>query len=258
MTSDEFIKHLRSFKKINHKIFVAFLTAGARVDWIDIGKMLFDQGVDILEIGIPFSDPMIDGPVIQKANKIALDNNILPFGAISNSKELAEIGPTIVMTYYNIVFRSGLKRFGSWLKESFIVGSIIADLAFEESFDWRHISKDLNLANVLLVAPTTTDERLKMICEASDGFIYLVSVMGVTGERQRLQSSVYELSNRVKMLTEKPRLIGIGISNEQQAINACEMADGFIIGSAIMRRVLEGQSIRDIAKFIRSLRQATL
>lgn len=258
MRSEEFVNELSAKKKEGKKIFIAFLTAGIRADWIEIGQMFFSEGVDAVEVGIPFSDPMIDGPVIQKANQLAFENHINLQKALSDGSKIAATGPSVVMTYYNIIYRTGLERFAGFLENNGFAGSIVPDLSYEESLDWREISHSKKLANILLVAPTTSDERLKEISDSSDGFIYMVSTMGVTGERSQLDPSALKLSSRVKMITDKVRVIGIGVSNQSQVAEACEAADGFVMGSTIIRKIIEGQSLSELAKFIKTMRSAAI
>lgn len=159
-----------------------------------------------------------------------------------------EIGiPLIVMTYYNIVFRAGHERFARELAEAGISGTILPDLPLEESGPWAAVAESAGVANILLAAPTAPDERLPRICEAARGFVYAVSLLGVTGERQSLANTAVGIATRLKAVTDRPVLIGIGISTAEQAVEACTVADGVIMASALMRLRLNGASVQEVA-----------
>ncbi|MFZ0666575.1 MAG: tryptophan synthase subunit alpha [Acidimicrobiales bacterium] len=247
-------KHLRQRRDSGQKLLVPYLMAGASDDWLDTIRHIAASGADAIEVGIPFSDPMIDGPVIQQASKAALERGTTPEGAM---RELAAIDidiPIVVMTYYNLVFRAGSRRFASNLAACGVSGAIIADLPLEEATEWCEEADSQGIATVLLVAPTTPDERASRICSRSRGFVYGISTMGVTGERSELANTAIQTAKRLKRLTDLPVCIGIGVSTPQQAAEVCAEADGVVVGSALVRRLLDGAGPDGAGEFVASLR----
>jgi tryptophan synthase alpha chain len=164
--------------------------------------------------------------------------------------------PLVAMTYYNIAFRSGHRRFAKMLVDGGVSGVILPDVPLEELGEWQPAAEQVGLETIQLVSPVTPDDRLKAVCDASKGFVYVVSLMGVTGERQRLADSATILAKRVKAVTDKPVLVGVGISTPEQAVAASAEADGVIIGSAVVRRVLDGASPDDLGAFVGTFRSA--
>ncbi|NNN22026.1 MAG: tryptophan synthase subunit alpha [Acidimicrobiales bacterium] len=248
--------HLKSIRKSGRPILVPYITGGITNDWMHLVEELAHLGADAIEIGIPFSDPMIDGPVIQEASNLALQR-----GATTESilLELAQLNleiPLVAMTYYNLVLRADPTRFANWCHEGGVSGTIIPDLPPEEMRPLETALDKESIVNVLLIAPSTTDERLKFIAGKSKGFLYTIGVMGTTGERTDLAESATILAKRAKQVTDLPVLVGIGISNEIQAQEVTKVADGVVIGSAFMRRILEDQSGKSALKFFSSLRSA--
>ena len=232
------------------------MTGGLGVQWLDIVRAMAAGGADAVEVGIPFSDPAMDGPVIQAASQSALDSGATPLGIISALKT-ADIGvPTAVMTYYNIVFRTGLDRFAQMLAGNGVGGAIVPDLPLEEMDDWAVAADAAGVETVLLASPVTPDDRLGRICERAKGYVYGVSVMGVTGERQQLAGSATTMAKRLKAATDKPVLIGFGVSTPEQAVDVCREADGVIIGTALVRRILDGQSPDEIGTAVAEVRAA--
>jgi tryptophan synthase alpha chain len=160
------------------------------------------------------------------------------------------------MTYYNPVHHAGHERFAASLAAAGIVGAIVPDLPVDELDGWAGAADAAGVATVLLAAPTTPDDRLRVICERARGFVYGVSLMGVTGERDRLASQAHEMGRRCKAVTDKPVLLGVGISNAEQAVEAAAAADGVIVGSAIMARALRGDGADAVHDFVAALRKA--
>jgi tryptophan synthase alpha chain len=234
-------QYLKDKIKNNEKILITYLTAGINTDWIHLATDFLKSGSDALEIGIPFSDPIIDGPVIQMASDIALKNATNVSGILSELKNYSTEKPLLYMTYFNIIFRYGIKRFCSDAALSNISGLIVPDLPLEESYDLKKAALEHNLANVLLAAPSTSQARLEKIVQNTSGFIYVAGLMGVTGEREFVTESAISLVKRIKEISDMPTLVGIGISNKESASLICEYADGVIVGSALIRRVLNGQ-----------------
>jgi tryptophan synthase alpha chain len=215
-----------------------------------------DAGADAIEIGIPFSDPVMDGPTIQEASVRALARGTTP-ASILDSLARTEIGvPLAVMTYYNLVFRAGHRRFADSLVAAGVAGAIVPDLPLEEAGGWTEEADTAGVETVLLVAPSTPEERARRICARSRGFVYGVGLMGVTGERAELAATAREVAGRLRPLTDMPICIGIGVSTPQQAAEVCAEADGVVVGSALVRRLLDGGGPAAAAAFVGQLRAA--
>jgi tryptophan synthase alpha chain len=228
--------------------------AGADDDWLDVVRAAAASGADAIEIGIPFSDPVMDGPTIQAAGVAALQRGTTPMSVL-HALERADVDiPLVVMTYYNLVYRAGEHRFARSLAEVGVAGAILPDLPLEESTSWRGEADAAGIDAVLLVAPTTPDDRARRICAAGRGFVYGVGIMGVTGERARLSSGAAAVGARLRALTDVPVCIGVGVSTPQQAAEACATADGVVVGSALVRRLLDGEGPLGAARFVNELR----
>ena len=213
-------------------------------------------GADAIEVGIPFSDPVMDGPTIQEASKQALDRGTTPASVVSALGEVDAGVPLAVMTYYNIVFRGGHRRFARSLVDHGVAGAIVPDLPLDEFGDWARAADDAGVETILLAAPTTPDDRLAEICARCRGWVYGVGLMGVTGERSSLATSAATMAKRLKAVTDLPVLIGVGVSTPEQAVEASSEADGVIVGSALIRRLLEGGGPDGAASFVAELRAA--
>ncbi len=245
---------LRARRDTGHKLLVPYVTGGLGADWVEVVQAVAAAGADAIEIGIPFSDPVMDGPVIQQASERALAGGITP-AAIVTALGGVDVGvPLAVMTYYNVVFRAGHRRFARSLADQGVAGAIVPDLPLDELDGWGMAADDAGIETVLLAAPTTPDARLVEICERSHGFVYAVGLMGVTGERSALAKSASTMGRRLKEVTDKPVLIGIGVSTPQQAAEAAADADGVIVGSALIRRLLEGAGPDGAGDFVAELR----
>ncbi len=247
-------KRLRSQRDAGRKLLVPYITGGMGEDWLDAVHAVADAGADAIEIGIPFSDPMIDGPTIQEASVRALARGTSPV-SILGALARTEIGvPLAVMTYYNLVFRAGHRRFADSLVGAGVVGAIVPDLPLEEAGPWIEEADSAGVETVLLVAPSTPDERAERICARSRGFVYGVGLMGVTGERAELASTAREVAGRLRPMTDTPVCIGIGVSTPEQAADVCGEADGVVVGSALVRRLLDGEGPKGAAAFVGALR----
>jgi len=230
---------LRAGRDAGHKLLVPYVTGGLD-GWEDAIRAAALAGADAVEVGIPFSDPVIDGPVIQAASQKALEAGATPAGIVDALSRLDAGIPLVVMTYYNLVFRAGLERFARSLAAAGVAGAIVPDLPLEEAGPWCEAADPAGVATVLLAAPTAPDERLHRICARTRGFVYAVGVLGVTGERERLADSAVEMARRLKAVTDTPVLVGVGVSNAEQAAQAVQVADGVVQGASVVRRLLEG------------------
>jgi tryptophan synthase alpha chain len=231
------------------KLLMPYITAGVRPDWTAYLTAFSDAGADLIEVGLPFSDPTVDGPTIQEASDAALARGATPASVLA---ELAAIGvgiPLIASTYANIALRPG---FADALRAAGVTGLIVPDLPLDELAGLSAPGLEVSL----LASPVTPDTRLAEIGRRSQGFVYAVSVMGTTGERDRLAPSAASLVARVKRVTDLPVLLGFGISTPEQAAEAAVVADGVIIGAAVMRRILDGAGPAEVGAFVASVRAA--
>lgn len=217
----------------NEAALVLFVTAGDP----DLGQLpeilsaLVEGGADIIEIGLPFSDPIADGPVIQASSQRALDRGVTPgqvLDAISRSR--VDV-PLVLMGYYNPVLRMGLKEFAQVSKKAGVSGTIISDLTPEEAGPWVKSSQEEALDTVFLVAPTSTDERIGAVAKQASGFVYAVSRTGVTGSHQSAPPEVSELVSRIRSHTSTPVCVGFGISKPEHVRTIAQVADGAVVGS---------------------------
>lgn len=232
-------KKFRLLKRNKQKAFIAFITAGFP-DLETTKKLVVkfsELGVDLLELGIPFSDPIADGPIIQSASTYALKNNVSLKSILTLVMDLRKKieMPMVLMGYYNPIFAYGLEKFVKEAKISGVDGVIIPDLPPEESLELGRACIKNGLANILLVAPTTSLKRIKMITHSSRGFIYYVSVTGITGIRKKLPYEIYNKIKQLRRFTKKPICVGFGVSNPKQAQEITRYADGVIVGSAVVK-----------------------
>jgi len=206
-----------------------------------IGEACLDNGADLLELGVPYSDPLADGPVIQAAGTQALRAGVTLDGVLDVGAALAERAPVVLMAYANLILARGAERLAGELAERGIAGLIVPDLPLEEAGEVLEVCDAAGVALVPLVAPTTPDERLTAIGERARGFLYTVSVVGITGERKALAERFAEVVGRAKAHTAVPVALGFGISTPEQARQAADAgADGVIVGSRLVRAAGEG------------------
>lgn len=238
------------------KLLLPYVTAGIVPDWVDLVEAQIDAGADAVEIGIPFSDPAMDGPTVQQASERALANGITPHAALSALREREFGVPLIAMTYFNLVYRYGTERFAADLAGSGVSATILPDLPIEAAGDWMDAAGQHGIENVLLAAPVSSDERLAMLAETTQGFMYTVSTMSTTGERANLDDAGTVLARRIKAISDVPVVIGFGISTPEHAVAASRESDGVVVASALMRTLLEGGSIDDVATQVRAMREA--
>jgi len=235
-------KKFLELRSQGNKAFIAFITAG--FPSLEVTARLIEEfsrrGVDIVELGVPFTDPVADGPVIQQASFYALKRgvNLSKILALVKRVRLKTEIPICLMTYYNPVFCYGEERFIKEAKECGVDGLIIPDLPPEEAVGLRRMAIKAGLDVINFVAPTTSKERLPFILKTSTGFIYYVSLTGVTGERRQLPPDLLINLKRLRTLTLKPVCVGFGISHPLQIRRICQVADGVIVGSAIVKQIM--------------------
>lgn len=248
---------LRRARDGGRKLLVPYLTGGLSDDWTDVLRAVADAGADAIEIGIPFSDPAMDGPTIQEASTIALGRGVTPLSILDDLRDVDAGVPLVAMTYYNLVVRNGEARFAGQLAAAGICAAIVPDIPLEESEPWEAAAAASGIETVLLVAPVTPDDRLARIVARSHGFVYTVSRMGTTGERHELAAAGPATARRVKALTDKPVLLGFGISTPEQAVEACTVADGVVVASALLRMLIDtGGGPEEAAAFVSRFRSA--
>ncbi len=199
-------------------------------------RALSDAGCRIIEIGIPYSDPLADGPTIQKASEAALANGVTTetvLEMIGDVTKESDVSP-VLMVYYNLIYRYGLERFAQVAKEAGVQGVIVPDLSIEESADWKKAAAKHGVDTIFLAAPTSSPARLDKIAAGSSGFIYAVSLTGVTGARAELPPDLPDFVLGVKNRTDLPVAVGFGVSEPEQAAKIAAVADGVIVGSALL------------------------
>jgi tryptophan synthase alpha chain len=235
-----------------HTALLPYLTAGLPTakDSPDLFAAMADAGADAFEIGIPYSDPLMDGPVIQAASAAALEAGTNLDVALQVIERVVErtAKPCLAMTYANVVFRTGPDEFCRRLAATGAEGLIVPDMPLEEAAPVEQAVAAHGLEMVLFVAPTSSDERIAAVAEHDPAFIYGVAEMGVTGEREQSSGRARELAARVRAQTDVPLVLGVGISTPEQAAVAGEVADGVIVGTALVRRVLEAATSADAAR----------
>lgn len=248
------------------KALVLFVTAGdPELDQLpDILAALEEGGADVIEVGIPFSDPIADGPTIQASSQRALDHGVTPAEVLDTLAVSAGQSrvPIVLMGYANPIFRMGLETFAKRARQAGASGTIVSDLTPEESDAWITASHREGLDNIFLVAPTSTDERLDIACSRCTGFVYAISRTGVTGAAQSAPPEVRDLVARVKARTALPVCVGFGISSPEHVRMVCEVADGAVVGSwlvDLLAREWQGGSGRaKVVDAVQGLKKATL
>jgi tryptophan synthase alpha chain len=246
---------LRALRDTGRKAFVPYFMAGASEEWVHHIEAAVAGGADAIEIGLPFSDPMMDGVVIQEAGLRALQRGTTLESVLQELSSIDCDVPLVAMTYYNIFLHYGLERSAGRLHDAGISGAIVPDLSLEEAGEWRSACGAHDVATVFLAAPSTPKERLIDIAANSQGFIYASARMAVTGassddgQAERVVQSLREVS-------DAPLYVGIGITTPEQAARAASFSDGAIVGAALVKTILDGASVSEVENFVGSFRDA--
>jgi tryptophan synthase alpha chain len=249
-------------KAKGEKALVTFVTAGdpSLAELPGILDALAEAGADLIEVGVPFSDPIADGTTIQASSQRALDRGIA-FSDVLEAVRGFDATPVLLMGYYNTLLRRGLPRAASEIAGAGVCGTIVSDLIPEEAGEWTVASEAAGLDHVFLAAPTSTDERLRRVCDASTGFVYAVSRTGVTGAGSEVPPEVGSLVSRVKAMTSLPVCVGFGISRPEHVRMVCSVADGAVVGSWLVDWLSkywdEGAAREDLVAQVRALKEAT-
>lgn len=239
------------------KAFVGFVTAGdpSIERTVEVALELQKGGVDILELGVPFSDPLADGPVIQRASERALRRGTTLAGVLEAVRAIRRASelPLLLFSYVNPLLRYGLPALAAEATDAGVDGVLVTDLPPEEATEWLRVARDADLDTVFLAAPTSPPERLTRVADASRGFVYAVSRTGVTGERDALGAEARPLVDRLHERSEVPVALGFGISTPQQVRAAADVADGVVVGTTLVR-FLEEHPNGDVAEQVRWLK----
>ena len=248
------------FAQANHTALIPYITVGYPTvkTTLKVVPLFASTGCDVIELGIPFSDPLADGATIQRASYEALRQGVTPRVCFEVAQELRRRvnTPLVFMTYYNPVLKFGLERFCSKCAEVGIDGLIIPDLPPEEGKELEESTKRHGLNLIYLLSPASTEERIRLVTSRASGFIYLVSLTGVTGARDKLPEELESFVARVRKRTEKPLCVGFGVSTPEQAQRVAKVADGVIVGSRIIQLLDEDKSLKNACSFIKCLREA--
>jgi tryptophan synthase alpha chain len=243
-----------------HKALIAYLTVGypSLEVTLEAATILARDGCDIIELGIPFSDPLADGATIQKASYQALAQGITPQACLDLARRLRQkiTTPLVFMSYYNPVLSFGLEAFCQASADAGVDGLIIPDLPPEEGAELEVATRKHSLDLIYLLTPTSTEERISLVAEKSRGFIYLVSLTGVTGARQTLPAGLENFVGDVRRWTQKPLCVGFGVSNPEQAGRVARIADGVIVGSRLIQLITEDASLSSLKAAVLGLREA--
>lgn len=248
----------RELKRQGRKAFIAYIMAGdPSLEKTGAAVRLLEEcGADIIELGVPFTDPLADGPVIQRAAERALAGGVTLRDVIALVKDLRASTniPMVLMTYYNPVFKYGEEDFVREASAAGVDGLIVPDLPPDEAGSLIQLSRAHDIDTVFLLAPTSTPDRVRTVAKASRGFIYYVSITGITGARLHLDSALRESIEAIRGLTRTPVAVGFGVSTPEEAAEVSDMADGVIVGSAIVRRIKGDEG--ELREFLMSLRSA--
>ncbi len=264
-TMSKITEVFKKLKKTGKKALIPYIMAGDPTlnDTKRFVTELEEAGANIIELGVPFTDPLADGPTIQRASERALKQGVTLRKVLALVEEIRQDSkllhnlpskiPLILMTYYNPVFKYGIEAFVREAVRVGVNGIIVPDLIPDEADDFIGFTKKHGLDTIFLLAPTSTEERIKKVVKASTGFIYYVSITGITGAQLLMDKTMKDTLSLIKAITRKPIAVGFGISNPEEATVVAELADGVIVGSAIVKLISEG---RDIKNFVTALKEA--
>lgn len=232
--------------------FIPFLTAGDPdpATSLEILKAVADAGADIIELGVPFSDPMADGVAVQASSQRALRHHVTVSDVLDLVREFRRTHqtPLLTMTYFNPVLQYGLERFARDAVDAGLDGAILTDLTPEEADEWKAIADRAGLDTIFLLAPTSTDERMQLVARMSSGFVYCISSLGVTGMREKVWEGLGDLVGRIKAQTDRPVCVGFGISKPEHVREVSRAADGVVVGSAMVHVVAQHLGSPDLPK----------
>lgn len=253
------IERIKSAFTKGHPAFMPYSVLGypTREASLNVVQTLADVGADLLELGVPFSDPLADGPTIQAATQKSLENGTTVKDCLAMTRELRQQGvetPALLMGYFNPILAYGMEQFGTDAADAGVDGLIVPDLPPEEAEELEAVCAEHGLALVYLLAPTSTPERIRLVADKSQGFIYLVSLTGVTGARSDVPPGLANFVARVRAETDTPLAVGFGIGTGAQARRVARLADGVIVGSALVKRAEE--SVEQVRKLAQELRDA--
>jgi len=248
------------FKNAKNKVLIPYVTVGYPdvETTLKVVPLLAKNGADMIELGIPFSDPLADGVTIQQASFQALQNGVTTSTCLEVANKLRQQVnvPLVFMSYYNPLFKYGLERFCRDCAKAGIDGLIIPDLPPEEGSGLEKLAQNNNIDVIYLLAPTSTLERIRLVADHSSGFIYLVSVTGVTGARQESPKNLSGFISRVRKVTDKPLCVGFGIASPEQARQIAQVADGVIVGSRLIQLIEQDPTLRQAGDLIQEMKQA--
>ena len=231
---------LRARRDAGGRLFIPYVTGGYPEVDASLLRAIQEAGADAIEVGIPFSDPVMDGGVIQEASRLALEAGARPGDILATIAEAALDVPVAVMTYVNPVYRHGFEAFLADARRAGVAGIIVPDLPVDEAVEWTAACAGHGIASVQLAAPGTSDDRLAWIAKASSGFLYCVATYGVTGVRDELAGTARQLIDRLRPITDLPLVVGVGVGTPAQATEVGSFADGAVVGTALMAKLLEG------------------
>jgi tryptophan synthase alpha chain len=264
------VSNIKAVFESKRKVLIAYVTVGYPdiESTLKVVPLLIENGCDLIELGIPFSDPLADGVTIQKASHQALQNGVSvrvcleiagklnSMSLINSSENMVMNAPIVFMTYYNPVLNYGLEKFLADCSYRGVSGLIIPDLPPEEGSELESYAVNNKVDIIYLLAPNSTDDRIKLVAERSKGFIYLVSLTGVTGTRNIKPAGLEEFVKKVRNFTSQPLSVGFGVSTAEEAAQIAKLSDGVIIGSRIIQLIESDPSLNTVISFIRGVREA--
>ncbi len=251
-------QRFRQLKEEKRKAFIPYIMAGdpSLKDTERLVLILEESGADIIELGVPFTDPLADGPVIQAAAFRALSQGVTLRKVIKTVKGIRKRSevPIILMTYYNPVYKYGLERFINDASRAGVDGLIVPDLPPDEAEELIRYARNRDISTIFLLAPTSTDDRIRLVCKNSTGFIYYVSITGITGSQLRVGRDMKAMINKIKHMSRKPVAVGFGVKRPEEARTVAAIADGVIVGSSIVKMINDNE--KGLRRYLKSLRKA--